>query len=209
MKDLKTEEKIKETARGFFINRGYAATKIRDIADKAGINLSLLNYYFRSKEKLFQTILAESIEEIFGPLISVMNEEIPLDKKITKLVEKEIDMFINNSELAIFVFSELRLTPEKYLPKAEVSRFGKVEVLITKQIREEIEKGTIRKIDTLQLLMLIPSLTFFPFMAKPLIKYWGNLDSEEFKTFVMERKKIIPEMIMGYLKGGNYERAGY
>lgn len=30
---------------------GYAATRTRDIAEEAGINLALLNYYFRNKEK--------------------------------------------------------------------------------------------------------------------------------------------------------------
>ena len=45
--DLSTEEKIKEAAQKVFIKKGYAATRTRDIADEAGINLALLNYYFR------------------------------------------------------------------------------------------------------------------------------------------------------------------
>jgi len=54
--DPSTEEKIKNAARVIFHSKGYAATRTRDIADEAGINLALLNYYFRSKEKLFETI---------------------------------------------------------------------------------------------------------------------------------------------------------
>jgi AcrR family transcriptional regulator len=48
-----TEEQIKEAARRVFTRKGYAATRTRDIAEESGHNLALLNYYFRSKEKLF------------------------------------------------------------------------------------------------------------------------------------------------------------
>jgi AcrR family transcriptional regulator len=42
--ELSTEEKISVAARTVFRTKGYAATKTRDIASEAGINLALLNY---------------------------------------------------------------------------------------------------------------------------------------------------------------------
>ena len=54
MEELTTEQKIVEAARKIFTQKGYAATKTRDIAEEAGINLALLNYYFGSKENLFK-----------------------------------------------------------------------------------------------------------------------------------------------------------
>ena len=42
-KDSSTEQKIKEAARKVFTMKGYAATRTRDIAEEAGINLALLN----------------------------------------------------------------------------------------------------------------------------------------------------------------------
>jgi len=58
--DLSTETKIKEAARVVFYKKGFSATRTRDIAEEAGINLALLNYYFRSKEKLFEIIMFET-----------------------------------------------------------------------------------------------------------------------------------------------------
>ena len=52
MEDLTTEQKIAAAARKIFTQKGYAATKTRDIAEEAGINLALVNYYFGSKENL-------------------------------------------------------------------------------------------------------------------------------------------------------------
>ncbi len=39
---LSTEEKFKAAARIVFTKKGYAATKTRDIAEQAGLNLALL-----------------------------------------------------------------------------------------------------------------------------------------------------------------------
>ena len=42
-KESSTEERIKEAARKLFTQKGFAATRTRDIAEEAGINLALLN----------------------------------------------------------------------------------------------------------------------------------------------------------------------
>jgi len=53
--DTSTEAKIKAAARVVFHKNGFAATRTRDIAEEAGINLALLNYYFRSKQNHYET----------------------------------------------------------------------------------------------------------------------------------------------------------
>ena len=71
-----------------FIQKGYSATRTRDIADKAGINLALLNYYFRSKEKLFQFIMEEKMQLLFSVIFPVANDELlTLDEKLRLLIE--------------------------------------------------------------------------------------------------------------------------
>ena len=75
MTETATEEKIKEAARIVFMERGYAAAGMRDIAAKAGVNLSLVNYYFRSKKNIFQIIMLEKMHKIFGNIIPYMIDE--------------------------------------------------------------------------------------------------------------------------------------
>ena len=80
--DLSTEDKIKEAARKVFTSKGYAATRTRDIAEEAGINLALLNYYFRTKEKLFEIIMAEKMFKLFSVLAPVIDDpKTTLEKK--------------------------------------------------------------------------------------------------------------------------------
>ncbi len=65
VKSENAEEKILTAARKIFLKKGFAATRTRDIATEAGINLALLNYYFRSKKKLFELVMQEKVEMLF------------------------------------------------------------------------------------------------------------------------------------------------
>ena len=86
--DLSSEERIKEAARTVFTKKGYAATRTRDIATEAGMNLALLNYYYRSKEKLFQQVMSEKLQLLFGVIAPIVNDpSTSLDQKIERLVE--------------------------------------------------------------------------------------------------------------------------
>lgn len=73
--DTTTEEKIKIAARTVFHKKGFAATRTRDIAEEAGINLALLNYYFRSKEKLFNIIMLETVFGFMQNMVMMLNDE--------------------------------------------------------------------------------------------------------------------------------------
>ena len=56
-----TERKILEAAGKVFMMKGRLGASMQDIADEAGINRTLLHYYFRNKEKLFDTIFTKIV----------------------------------------------------------------------------------------------------------------------------------------------------
>lgn len=51
------QEKILNSAEDLFANSSYSATRISDIAIKAGVNQALVHYYFSTKEKLYEAVL--------------------------------------------------------------------------------------------------------------------------------------------------------
>ena len=75
--NISAEERIKAAARKVFHQKGYAATRTRDIAEEAGINHAMLNYYFRSKEKLFQIVMTETMTQFFKGVGVILNEVRP------------------------------------------------------------------------------------------------------------------------------------
>src|SRR5579863_8490992 len=103
-KESSTEDRIKEAARKLFTQKGFAAIRTRDIAEEAGINLALLNYYFRSKQKLFDLVMMENFQEfIKGITVNFTDESLTFDQRIDKVVTAYIDMLTRVPDLPLFI----------------------------------------------------------------------------------------------------------
>ena len=50
-------QEITEAAMAAFAERGYAATKVEDVAKRAGVSKGLLYLYFKTKEELFKAVI--------------------------------------------------------------------------------------------------------------------------------------------------------
>ena len=193
------ETKIKEAARRVFLAQGYEGTKMRQIAEEAGVNLAMINYYFRSKEQLFQSIYAETFVQFVGQMAVMINEPTPLEVKIWKIVERYTDFIMENPLIPSFILSEQQTNDGAFFK--EIGVRGLIEKSVFKQqLVEEADKGNIRAIEPLQVIITILGNIVFPFVARPLVSYVGGLDDEGFREFMKTRKQIVPEMIMAYLK---------
>lgn len=198
-KSKKTEQKIFEVATQLFLEKGVDRTSVREIASKAGINLALMNYYFRSKENLFDNIISELVKKSSDRIISLLNSDLPLDKKIKEYCAEYIDMLIENPLLVSFVMSILHRSPEKISEISVMKNLYSTEKF-NDQIKEEIKKGNIRKIDTKHLFVDIVSLIAFPFAIQTLIMDKNNLDKDGFIKYMEERKTLVPDLLLRSLK---------
>lgn len=197
--DLSTEEKIKDAAKKIFLEKGFGSTTTRDIAECADTNIALVNYYFRSKERLFQEIFRESFAETFMPVARILNDDLPLEAKIYKFVDHMTELLKRDPLLPMFVLSEMRGENSKMcetiaeLHAEEKNRFQL-------QLEEEAAKGNIRKTDFAQVEVSLMSMVIFPFVSMNMLKMKKGMSTEEFYRFMDDRKKAIPEMILTYLR---------
>ncbi len=196
---IDTETKIKEAAKKVFVEYGYEGTKVRQIAEEAGVNIALLNYYFRSKEQLFNSIYAEAFGSFFGTLMGLINEETPLEVKIWRIVDKYIDFLLDNPLMPTFVLAQQGKNGTEFFKKLGVR--GRLDSSrLAQQLAEEAEKGTIRSIKPLQFIIMMMGNLAFPFVAQPIICYVGDLDAAGFRQFMDERRTLVPEMLMAFLR---------
>lgn len=198
--DSSTEDKIKAAAKTVFHKKGYSATRTRDIAEEANINLALLNYYFRSKENLFQVIMLETMQTFFKSLTDVFNDtNTSFEEKVELLAERYIDVLLANPEIPVFILNELRNQPEELL-----SKIGVKEILMKseflKQFQQNIIEKKIKQINPMHFIMNIMGMIVFPFIAKPMLKGLGDIGDEQFLLLMQERKSLIPRWIIGALK---------
>ncbi len=193
--DLRTEEKIKEAARIVFTRKGYAATRTRDIAEEAGINLALLNYYFRSKQKLFEQVMLEKVHQLFGLIGPVFNDPTTsLEYKIEHVVALYIDMISRHPDLPLFVLSEIKNHPEHFAQTFQVGQILQHSSFIT-QLHEKRPD-----IHPLHFFMNTMSMVLFPFVAMPVFKAVGMADEGQFMTMMQDRKTLIPRWVKAILE---------
>jgi AcrR family transcriptional regulator len=198
--DPSTEEKIKNAARIIFHKKGYAATRTRDIADEAGINLALLNYYFRSKEKLFDIIMLESLQGFRQNMESVFNDKkTSLDSKIKTLVSNYIDLLINQPDIPLFILSELRNDPQALISKMN-PKDSLMKSYFVMQFQQEVKDGKIAPIPPLHFIMNLIGMIVFPFVGSPILKNVGELKQDDFNNLMEQRKKLIPKWLKAISK---------
>ena len=189
-----TEERLKNSARQLFIEKGYKATRTRDIAFAADTNLALLNYHFGSKQKLFEQIMNEAVRDFFHSLVVCLNnEKTTLQQKITDIVERYVDFLEVQPDLPMFVFSELRNHPDSFLATTGMSSKIMSSVFMH-QLTEFLQQRN-KTESPLHFFLNMLSMTVFPFVAKPVIQVIGSLDQTEFEKLIEERKKLIPVWI--------------
>ncbi len=195
-KNASTEDKIKEAASRVFTAKGYAATRTRDIAEESGFNLALINYYFRSKEKLFDIIMVEHLQLFIHSVMGIVNDPATtLDKKLELVISHYIDMLIANPNLPLFVLNEVNADPQKLIDKIGVKQMVHEQLVIAKQWKELVAKKKITEINPIHILINVVSLTIFPFLGSPIIRNRTGLTIQQFNALMEERKKLIPGWI--------------
>ena len=188
--ELSTEDKILLAASKVFTEKGFSGTRTRDIAEEAGINLALLNYYFRTKEKLFEQVMKVKILLLFGQIIPIVtNEKTSLEEKIDLASVKYFDILTKNPNLPLFVLSEIQ---KKTSDIKSILPFDKVlkNSFLIKQIQEKKSE-----INPFHFLINFISMTAFPFLGKPILQTFELMNDSEFQKFVEERKKFVPVWI--------------
>ncbi len=190
-----TEEKILEAASEVFTEKGFSGTRTRDIAEKAGINLALLNYYFRSKEKLFEQVMKIKVVLLFGKIFPILsNEKTSLEEKIDLASEKYFEILSKNPNLPLFVISEIQKKNSNITKIIPVNKIFENSVII-KQIKEKRPE-----INPLHYLVNFLAMTIFPFVAKPVFNAFELTNEAEYHQFISERRKLVPIWIKQLLE---------
>jgi len=151
-----SEQKIKDAALTVFIQKGFANCTSREIAREAGMNVALVNYYFRSKSKLFAIIFESVMQDFLKSMVQVFQSNLPFREKIRLLIEREFEFLSQNPEIPNFVLNELSRNPksiENLLPVLHmVTESG-----VFDEAKKLQSQGDMRPMDLVQVTLLIMS----------------------------------------------------
>lgn len=193
------EQKIIKAARTLFFKNGYNATKTRDIAQLAGVNIAMLHYYFRRKEHLFENIFEEAVSELFGQLSKILISDGTIFQKIRELMHCYKEVIKKEPDLPIFILHEFTVNPDivRKILESHKCQNASTENLYCffQQIEDAIERKEIKPLQPLNLFLDILSFSLFPFMSKGI--YFPLLEKSQIDTndFIDSRIEYSINMI--------------
>lgn len=195
---IKAEELILQAARKVFVKKGFDKTRMQDIAAESGITQSLLHYYFRSKDKLFETVFEQEFSSYLSTMESIVNSDLSLPKKIEDLVSRRLQDSEGYPVLSYFVLSEMARNPERM--KDNARRAMQLDKKLFDEISAQVADGTIAPITPNELMINILALVLFPVIARPMLQAMMNINDEEFEVFNKQRTQTLPKFVMRALQ---------
>jgi len=194
-----TEQKIFDAAHEVFTQKGMDGAKMQEIADRAGINKALLHYYYRSKDKLYETVAKAVIGRAVPVIRQMFEGEQALEEKIRNFIDFYIQLISRNPFIPLFIISEINKHPDRFFEAIFPREMPRPEVFIS-QVVEEAAAGCIRPTDPRHLIVHIISLCVFPFVGKPMLRLVLGMSPEETRTFMEARKTEVTEFVLAALR---------
>ena len=178
-----TKAKILRTAEQLFIQQGFHGVKTHTIAEKAGINHSLIFHYFQNKQNLWQAV-KESVSARKAPPFPIESaEHLTLEDYLTYFVDHYLKVYQSNTQLMrLLMWQQLEFTHGANLIQKGM---GHLLTRIEKDLQFYQNQGHIQnkaKIESLGLLILM-TIKSYADTIPPLLtekKY------KEFKSFMVD-----------------------
>lgn len=199
IKDISAEEKILNAAKRVFENKGMSGARMQEIADEAKINKSLLHYYYRSKQLLFEAVFKAAFNKLAPQINAILNSDKSIFEKIVDFSNNYTSFMIKHPYLPNFILQELNRNPDFVKELISTKTFPSMRNFLN-QISDAVKKGEIRSIEAEQLFINILALNIFPFVGAPLIKGFINASDKEFNTILEQRKTEVSNFIIQSIK---------
>lgn len=194
-----TEQKIFDAAHEVFTQKGMDGAKMQEIADRAGINKALLHYYYRTKEKLYESVARAIIGKAIPAIRQIIESDLPLEEKIRRFIETYIGIISRNPFIPLFIISEINKHPERFIDSILPGDLPRPEFFF-RQVEDEIAAGRIRPIKPQHLIVNVISLCIFPFVGKPMMRILLGMSSGEMRLFLEERKEEVTHFVLAALR---------
>ncbi|MCK5638868.1 MAG: TetR/AcrR family transcriptional regulator [Flavobacteriaceae bacterium] len=198
-KDISAEEKILTAAKRVFENKGMVGARMQEIADEAKINKSLLHYYYRSKQLLFEAVFKTAFSKLAPQINTILNSDQSICDKIKNFSNNYTTFMIKHPYLPNFILQELNRNPDFVKELISSKTFPSMKNF-QNQIRDAVNEGKIRPIKAEQLFINILALNIFPFVGAPLIKGFINTTDKEYITVLEQRKTEVSDFIIQSIK---------
>ena len=203
------EEHIVMVAEKLFAANGYNGTSVRDIATKAKVNVSMISYYFGSKENLMEELFKWRMEEGLNFAKNILeNNELNEIQKIDAFVDNFVNRVQRLRDFFLLVHTQQVISQNKNIQNfLRASKINYIEIN-QKIIERGLETGIFTKKPSYHLLQCTISGTIFNAMhgmkmyKEYLKKQKSDFDEKHFENQYFQEAsdhvKTIVRGLVGY-----------
>ena len=125
------KERILDTAIALFAKRGYAAVGVREIAEKANVNISMISYYYNGKVGILKAIFEIFHDRYYLCIKTVLNQDMAPEESVRAIIHNLVDFVRDHTDLAMVAFNAMPLEiPE--ITELKVERVSNLIALVSK-----------------------------------------------------------------------------
>ena len=138
------QELIIDAALEVFCEKGYANTRMADVARVAGVSYGLVYHYFGSKEVLFDVIVESWWDDLYAWLDMEKGAPAPVAQKLENLIRYLLDRYQNKPNLVSIFVTEVSRSSVYHTARG-LAKFNKYFALTEEIMREGQDQGVLRK----------------------------------------------------------------
>lgn len=182
--DHNNRQEILFHAKVLYAEKGFSGTSMRDIAQSASVNLSLIYYYFKNKEDLFLSVLEEGFLEMNKTLQKELEKSQDVVEAIRNFIRGLMNFTFYNKYHFQIMQQEILLHGGSFfrsvIDRHEDSSWKKFEQIIKRGIEDGVLKPSHHQ---LTYYSLIGMMVYYA-MAKPVIQ--ERLGMEDYDAVFLE-----------------------
>jgi TetR/AcrR family transcriptional regulator len=196
------EKSILEAAERLFLEKGFALTSTTMIAKEAGCNQSLVHYYYRSKENLFELVFQKALNTFIADFTDISDKNLTFEERLKHYVYKQFEILQAHPEIVFFLINEINSNPKRRIAikdqfKTYSSYFLK---FIGQELQIEIKNRNIQPISPIDLMLNIFSINAGVFLIFSIANKLSVFTEKELLVIIEQRKEVNYDQIIRSLK---------
>ena len=193
---------IMETAEVLFAEKGFNGTSVRDIAEKAHVNLAMISYYFGSKDKLLESLFDYRGEHVKLKLESMVEDKtLGSFEKLDLLIDHYIEKIMNQQCFSRIMLREQVVNHTGITAELITQMKKRNQEIISKLIHQGQKKGEFkRNIDIPLMMATLVGTAGHLIATQPYYREINNLQSMSEEEFQKHMKKKLSQHLKKLFK---------
>lgn len=185
-----------------FEAKGYNNARVKDITDKAGTSVGNFYRYFESKEKIFETIIAQFNVLMLENLKALQEYDIPPIPAIKDLFRSYLKIFKDKRKIALIFIEQMGGINKKF--KKMKNKFMEEFVKEAENlIRPLVEKGYAREQDAqmASVMWVATILETFHWWVRNVYTKKEDEDGKQKKDYSVEEEELVDNLTQFLVRG--------